>query len=216
MADYTVKKSNKPVRATVEVPGSKSITNRVLLISALADGKSTLDRVLFSDDSRVFLKALQDLGFKVDVDEVRQIVKVTGATGSSNGTPDLSYGTLCNLSSAEQSKGTPDPRDKCAKICVGSAGTAARFLTALLSLSDGEYIIDASEQMKKRPMLPLFEALTKLGTEITFTEKEGFLFFIVKGAFCGGRNLKRDTAEVDSDTSTQFLSALLMTVPLIA
>lgn len=192
MADYKVKKTEGPVKALVDVPGSKSITNRALLISALAYGKSTLNGVLFSDDSRVFIAALQDLGFKTEVDEDRRQVTVEGKD-------------IC-----KESEGRPS------RIYVGSAGTAARFLTALLALSDEKYIIDASEQMKKRPMLPLFEALTRLGAEFTFTEKSGYLPASVKGAFYDGGVLKSNEAEVDSDKSTQFLSALLMTAPLIA
>ena len=192
MEDYIVKKTEDPVKAVVDVPGSKSITNRALLISALSDGKSTLNGVLFSDDSRVFIAALQDLEFKTEVDEDKRQVTLEGED-------------IC-----KKAEGHPS------RIYVGSAGTAARFLTALLALSDGKYIIDASEQMKKRPMLPLFEALTRLGAEFTFTEKSGYLPAAVKGTFYDGGALKSNEAEVDSDKSTQFLSALLMTAPLIA
>ena len=199
--DYQIKKAETPIRSNVEVPGSKSITNRALLISALSfeddkkkdpagsQEKTLLSRVLFSDDSRVFMKALQDMGFNVSADEEDKTALISG-------------NTCVNRCKAD--------------IYVGSAGTAARFLTALLALSEGEYFIDASEQMKKRPMLPLFEALMKLGAEFTFAEKEGFLPISVKGAFYGGKDLLTDTAAVDSDASTQFLSALLMMAPVIA
>lgn len=190
MADYKVKKAANPINATVEVPGSKSITNRALLISALSDGRSFLKKVLFSDDSRVFIKALQDLGFLVEADESTEAATVTGQS------------KFVSASSGD--------------IYVGSAGTAARFLTALLALSDGRFTIDASEQMRKRPMLPLFEALSRMGADFTFAEKEGFLPVTVKGAFCDENELLTDTAVVDSDSSTQFLSALLMMAPVIA
>lgn len=190
MADYKVKKAADPINATVEVPGSKSITNRALLISALSDGRSFLKKVLFSDDSRVFIKALQDLGFLVAADESTEAATVTGQS------------KFVSASSGD--------------IYVGSAGTAARFLTALLALSDGRFTIDASEQMRKRPMLPLFEALSRMGADFTFAEKEGFLPVTVKGAFCDENELLTDTAVVDSDSSTQFLSALLMMAPVIA
>lgn len=199
--DYLIKRACAPIRATVEVPGSKSITNRALLISALSFKESTenaltgshekarLSRVLFSDDSRVFMKALQDMGFHVSADEEEKTALISGYTCRKPGKTG---------------------------IYTGSAGTAARFLTAFLALSDGEYHIDASEQMKKRPMLPLFKALEKLGAEFTFAEKEGFLPVTVKGVFAGDGKLLTGTAEVDSDESTQFLSALLMMAPVIA
>ncbi len=110
----------------VDVPGSKSITNRALLIAALAEGKSVLRGVLFSDDSRHFLQALIDLGFEVEIDEENAVVTIVGCGGM--------------ISKSD------------AQINVGSAGTAARFLTAYLGLSKGSYHIDSSEQMKKRPM----------------------------------------------------------------
>ena len=206
MADYKVKKAADPINATVEVPGSKSITNRALLISALSDGRSFLKKVLFSDDSRVFIQALQDLGFEVSADETSESAVVAGHL---NDTKPLN--NSCDTVQLKESSSSPS-----GSIYVGSAGTAARFLTALLALSDGEFYIDASEQMRKRPMLPLFEALSGLGADFTFAEKEGFLPVTVKGAFCGGKELLTDTAVVDSDSSTQFLSALLMMAPIIA
>ena len=105
---YEVKKADI-IPVEVSVPGSKSITNRALLIAALANGKSVLKGVLFSDDSRHFLQALQDLGFVVEIDEPHAVVSIEG-------------------------KGGRVPKTK-ASVDVGSAGTAARFLTAyLLSL----------------------------------------------------------------------------------
>ena len=220
--DFKVKKAETPVKAVIEVPGSKSITNRALLISALSfdhtkkngeseisgnnmdrteshEKRSRLSRILFSDDSRVFIKALQDLGFGVSADETSYCAEITGPSRDS----------MVSISETASLKDVPG-------ICVGSAGTAARFLTALLAFSEGEYFIDASEQMKKRPMLPLFEALTKLGAKFIFAEKEGFLPARVKGIFTNNGGLLSDTAVVDSDASTQFLSALLMMAPIIA
>lgn len=118
--------SSEPL--TVSVPGSKSITNRALLLATLAEGRSTLRDVLFSDDSRHFLKCIQDLGFDTAVDEENKIITVTGMGGA--------------IPAKE------------ASLYVGSAGTAARFLTAYLGLSEGIYHMDASEQMRRRPMTP--------------------------------------------------------------
>ena len=147
----------------VSVPGSKSITNRALL---LANGRSTLRGVLFSEDSRHFLKCIQDLGFETTVDEEAKIISVEG------------HGGAVPRAEADQ--------------FVGSAGTAARFLTAYLGISHGTYHVDASEQMRKRPMAPLLDSLKELGCEVIYADSgnspgerhspgEGHLPFTLKG-----------------------------------
>lgn len=180
---YRVKCQTSPISGIVEVPGSKSITNRALFIAALANGKSTLNGVLFSDDSRHFIQSLIDLGFQVTVDEKNKQVTVVGLDGRL-------------------------PKDS-GTINVGSAGTAARFLTAMLAFSEGEYTIQCSEQMKNRPMKPLFDALISLGAKFKYMEKEHHLPVIVTGnsGRCGSVSL-------DITKSTQFLSALLMIGPM--
>jgi 3-phosphoshikimate 1-carboxyvinyltransferase len=168
----------------VEVPGSKSITNRALLIAALAEGESVLHDVLFSDDSRHFIQALIDLGFWVEVDEPGKTVRITGFGGRIPG------------DGAAVREGTVD---------VGSAGTAARFLTAFLGLSSGRFTVNSSEQMKKRPMKELLTALEELGAQITY-EEEPYHFPLVIGN-CG---VKKHEVTIDVDKSSQFLSALLI------
>lgn len=182
--NYKVRKQEKPMHIEVGVPGSKSITNRALLMAALSKGRVVLNGVLFSDDSRHFISCLKKLGFDVYENEENATVTVLGNGGK-----------------------IPE---KNARIYVGSAGTAARFLTAMLALSDGEYIVDASQQMKKRPMKPLFDALSNMGAEFTYLEAEGFLPVRIKGS-------ANPPSEVDVDISrsTQFLSALLMVSPMI-
>lgn len=177
---YEVKPISSPINLDLEVPGSKSITNRALLLASLANGKSTLSGVLFSDDSRHFIGCLKDLGYELNVDENSRIISLNGCNG--------------NI-----------PK-KNASVYVGSAGTAARFITASLALSQGEYIINASEQMKARPMKPLFDVLIKLGHEVTYLEKEGFLPCKIKGG-----TLKGGDVYINSECSSQFISALLMT-----
>lgn len=174
--------SPAPVIKT-EVPGSKSITNRALLLAALAEGTSTIQGALFSDDSRHFLKCLIALGFPVLIDEASHTVQVTGFGGTI-------------------------PRKE-ASIYVGSAGTAARFLTAMLGLSDGVYHLDASEQMRKRPMKPLLSSLESIGVKITYEGKEGFFPFTIHG--CANT---KSAIQVDISSSSQFLSALLMSAPM--
>lgn len=164
---------------TVSVPGSKSITNRALLLAMLADGESVLTGALFSDDSRHFLNCLHTLGFETTVSEAESRITVKGLAGK--------------LPCAESS------------LYVGSAGTAARFLTACLGVSQGIFHMDASEQMKKRPMAPLLSALKELGCEISFSEKEGFFPFTLKG-----HGFHKNHICIDIGASSQFLSALLI------
>ncbi len=171
---------NKTTHLEVSVPGSKSITNRALLLATLANGTSTLRGVLFSDDSRHFLKCVQDLGFATQVNESAKTVTVTGLGGA--------------VPKAE------------ANQYVGSAGTAARFLAAYLGTSQGTYHMDASEQMRKRPMAPLLASLKELGCEITFEGKEGYFPFTLTGHGFGTNQIS-----VDIEHSSQFLSALLIT-----
>ena len=182
MSDIAIKPFSENLKKeyTVEVPGSKSITNRALLLAALAKGKSTLSGVLFSDDSRHFLQSLVSLGFRVEIDEANRQVTVYGEGGRI-------------------------PKED-ATIHVGSAGTAARFLTAFLGVSRCHCRIDASEQMKKRPMKELFLALSSLGSTFSFPEKEDFL----PVEFANTAPLAATEVTVDIDKSSQFLSALLI------
>lgn len=164
---------------TVRVPGSKSITNRALLFAMLADGECRLDGALFSEDSRYFLKCLKSLGFDAHANEEDCSMTVRGLNGK--------------LPLKETS------------LYVGSAGTAARFLTACLGLSEGTFHMDASEQMKKRPMAPLLSSLDELGCQITYEGVEGYFPFTLTANGC-----HKERITIDIETSSQFLSALLI------
>lgn len=179
---YTVKKVEHAHEIKTSVPGSKSITNRALLIAALAEGTSVLKGILFSDDSRKFIQALIDLNFPVVVDEEQCKVTITGFGGK-----------------------IPN-NNTTGKVNVGSAGTAARFLAAYLGLSEGRYYMDSSEQMKKRPMKELLESLENLGAEISFLEEPYHFPFEI-----GNMGMNCFETEIDIDKSSQFLSALLIT-----
>lgn len=198
----------------VQVPGSKSITNRALLLATLAEGTSVLRGALFSDDSRHFLKCVQDLGFGTEVREDERIIKITGQGGS-----------------------VPLPE---ASQYVGSAGTAARFLTAYLGISNGVYHMDASEQMRRRPMAPLLDSLRELGCEVIYEADdaesqipaenrpngEASVAGFPKGKtlqscpqgkapqsfpfMLRGHGFQKDCITVNIDESSQFLSALLI------
>lgn len=184
MQTYKVNRLPEYPEIKVSVPGSKSMTNRALLLAALAEGQSTLSGVLFSDDSNVFLQALKDLGFSLKINEKDKKVAIQGMGGRV-------------------------PRSQ-ANIYVGSAGTAARFITSMVAMTSGEFRLDASEQMKKRPMSELLDALQSLGTEITYLVREGTFPFQIKGM---GYRQERAEVSVNIDRSSQFLSALLMTAP---
>ena len=184
MQMYEVKKLPHHPKLDVTVPGSKSMTNRALLLAALAEGESTVSGILFSDDSNVFLQALKDVGFTLQIDMPEKRVMIQG-------------------------KGGRLPRSQ-ANIYVGSAGTAARFLTAMAAMSDGEFRFDASAQMKKRPMADLLKALEDLGAGIQYLCEEGT--FPVRVSGMGYRQPKAQVS-INIDKSSQFLSALLMTAP---
>lgn len=181
MKQFKCKPFEKEPNIQVTVPGSKSITNRGMLLAALSEGKSTLNGVLFSDDSRVFMKALQSIGYSVEIEEENARVTIGG-------------------------QGTHLPKDN-VSVYVGSAGTAARFLTAMLALSGGRYEVTSSEQMKGRPMRPLLEALEQLGVKFEYKEKPyAFPFSIL-----GRENVEIEEVFLNIDESSQFLSALLLT-----
>lgn len=167
----------------VKVPGSKSITNRALLLAMLSDGESHLTGAQFSEDSSHFLQCLSDLSFDLASHPETGEVSVHGLSGRL-------------------------PVKK-ASLYVGSAGTAARFLSAALGVSEGEFFLDASEQMKKRPMAPLLSALQSVGCDISFAEKEGYFPFTLHA-----HGFQNTDLTIDIDKSSQFLSALLIAAPL--
>ncbi len=167
---------------TVTVPGSKSITNRALLLGALSGGRTILRGVQFSDDSRVFMQALQDLGVAVEVNETDRTVVIDGDEGR---LPEIS-GEV--------------------RVYVGSAGTAARFLTAFLALAGKRCVLVSSEQMKKRPMKPLLMALEQLGAKFEYLEKPYHFPFRISDK----KETGIERVDLDIDQSSQFLSALLL------
>jgi 3-phosphoshikimate 1-carboxyvinyltransferase len=169
-----------PLNATVHVPGSKSLTNRALLIAALADGKTHLTNALFSDDSKYFANALKTLGFDVQLDEQNHSMTVTGLGG--------------NI-----------PPKK-AELFIGNAGTAARFLSAFLTLGNGEYVLDGEPRMRERPIRDLVDALHQLGVELEAKNNCPPVEIFAKG-LPGGKT------KIAGNISSQFLSALLMVAP---
>lgn len=134
---YEVQRLARPIDATVSLPGSKSYTNRALLLAAFASGRSTLTGALFSDDTRYMCEPLGRLGITVEEDDAEARFTVSGAGGSFPAAA--------------------------ADLYVGNAGTAARFLTAALTAGSGRFVLDGSERMRARPIEPLLAALRGLG-----------------------------------------------------
>ena len=141
---YPIEPLSKPPNATIIVPGSKSITNRTLILAALSKEKCTLRGALWADDTQVMVDSLWELGFNVQVD------------------PDPTE--ECNRTITVVGRGGRIPAKK-AELYVGNAGTAARFLTALVCLGHGEYTIHGNERMQERPMKDLFQAPTVGGAD---------------------------------------------------
>lgn len=179
MEKYAVKKLNKKNNINASVPGSKSITNRALMLAAMSDGICTLNGVLFSSDSRAFLDCLISLGFSVQIDEESANVVIKGENGRI-------------------------PNRK-ATINVQSAGTAARFMTVFLAVAGGDYTLQSSEQMKKRPMSELLDSLTAKGVEIKCLEEEGHFPFEIHS-----KGIKNTKVEIDTTKSSQYASGLMM------
>lgn len=181
-----------PLNATLRVPGSKSLTNRALLIASLANGTTRLTNALFSDDSCYFAEALQTLGFDIELDEQNREMIVTGLGGKI-------------------------PANK-AELFIGNAGTAARFLSAFLTLGNGEYILDGDARMRERPIGDLIDSLTQLGANINpvspLSPRERArvreIYPPVK-IFASG--LSGGKTNIAGNISSQFLSALLMIAP---
>jgi 3-phosphoshikimate 1-carboxyvinyltransferase len=179
-APLLIEPINHPLEAVVRVPGSKSVTNRALIAAALAQGRSVLRGALFSDDSRYCAEALARLGFAVQSDPANETLVVDGQGGR-----------------------IPAAR---AEVFVGNSGTSARFLTALLTLGHGEYVLDGVSRMRERPMADLIAALNQLGARVE--SDTGCPPVRVRAS-----GLPGGAAQVAGDVSSQFLSGLLLAAP---
>src|SRR5476651_1773633 len=141
---------DKPVRAEITVPGSKSITNRTLILAALADGEVTLTGALWSEDTQIMVECLSKLGFEVRIENdpaefCNRTITVKGLGGKIPNT-----GTV----------------EKPLELFVGNAGTAARFLSAFVCLGDGVCRLSGVPRMHERPQAALFSALWELGYRV--------------------------------------------------
>ena len=171
----------RPIDAEVRPPGSKSITNRALLLAAMAEGGSAIGGALISDDTRRMAEALGALGFAIDVDEAGRRIKVGGKGGEI---------PVAN-----------------ANLQAGGAGTAMRFLAGFVTLGRGRYRIDGNARMRERPIGALLDALRALGAAATSERGDGRPPIAID---MHGERFPGGSAEIDASQSSQFVSALLM------
>lgn len=182
-----IKPLSVPVSASITVPGSKSITNRALILGALADGETTLRGALWSEDTQIMVEALQCLGFDVSVtpDELEPCNRTIRVRGQGGKIPKAG------------APGRP------LELFVGNAGTAARFLAALVCLGQGVYRLRGSDRMHQRPQGPLFRALRELGYRIDSPND-------LLPAEIYGAGPREAACRVTMEESSQFASALLL------
>ncbi|MEX3787358.1 3-phosphoshikimate 1-carboxyvinyltransferase [Paraburkholderia sp. BR14374] len=168
---------------TVRLPGSKSISNRVLLLAALSEGETTITNLLDSDDTRVMLDALEKLGVRLKRDGDTCVV--TGTRGAFTA--------------------------RTADLFLGNAGTAVRPLTAALAVNGGDYRIHGVPRMHERPIGDLVDGLRQIGAKIDYEQNEGYPPLRIRPA-----QITADAPiRVRGDVSSQFLTSLLMTLPLL-
>jgi len=172
----------------VHLPGSKSISNRVLLLAALSAGTTTVHDMLASDDTRVMLDALRQIGCTVD--EAGSTVRITGLGGSAPRSP--------------------------ARLFMGNAGTAMRPLTAALALLGGEFELSGVPRMHERPIGDLVDALRQLGCQIDYLGNDGYPPLRIAHDQGVPTLALAAPIQVRGDVSSQFLTALLMALPLAA
>ncbi len=173
----------KKVEGEIHLPGSKSLSNRALLMGALSNGTVLIENLLVADDVKYMLEALKKLGIKYEL---------------SNG------GKTCLI---EGNKGKW--KEGNISLFLGNAGTAMRPLTAALCLGKGEYILSGEPRMHERPIKDLIDSLKSAGADIEYLENEGYPPLKIKAKGLKGGNIK-----VNGSVSSQYLTALLMTMPL--
>ncbi|WGE47368.1 3-phosphoshikimate 1-carboxyvinyltransferase [Actinobacillus equuli] len=175
------------VEGEINLPGSKSLSNRALLLAALAKGTTKVTNLLDSDDIRHMLNALRALGVNYSLSEDKTICTVEGIGGAFNWQNGLS-------------------------LFLGNAGTAMRPLTAALCLkgaTEAEVILTGEPRMKERPIKHLVDALRQAGASVQYLENEGYPPVAIRNSgLTGGK------VQIDGSISSQFLTALLMAAPL--
>ncbi len=185
-AQYAVQPLDGPVHASVRVPGSKSITNRALVLAALCGGSKRsceLVGTLDSEDTRVMADSLARLGYTVDANWQADTIRV------------------------QANSERIIPADH-ADLFVANSGTTMRFLTAMVALGQGRYRLDGVARMRERPIRDLLDALTQLGVHATSESSNGCPPVVI-----AADGLQGGTVRIKGDVSSQFLSGLLMAAP---
>ena len=180
----------KSISGDIHLPGSKSISNRALLLAAMAQGTTQIHNLLDSEDTRHMIIALRELGIDIDVTD--------NFPNRSSLNLDV-VGNAGPLSATQQSL----------SLNLGLAGTAYRPLTAALCLGKGSFILKGSDRMHERPIADLVAGLKQLGGDITYLENEGFPPLKVVGTGLNGGDI-----EISGAVSSQFLTSLLLSAPL--
>ena len=183
MANQKKLKAVQSVFGQVTLPGSKSITNRILLLSAIAKGETTIKHPLQSDDTHHMIEALKILQVDLTQKENGDIL-IQGARGQF--------------------------KNKSAEIFLGNAGTAFRPLTAALAFSQGDYMLSGVPRMHERPIKDLVDALLQLNADITYLNEEGYPPLRISPS----EIIINSSVKIRGDISSQFLTALLMAIPL--
>lgn len=183
--------------ALVHIPGSKSLTNRYLLLAALADSPSYLRAPLHSRDSALMIEALRQLGAGIE------LVPTDSPFG-----PDVK---VTPLSFVE----TYSAQSRTVSIECGLAGTVMRFVPALAALLPGDFAFDGDPHARQRPMGPVLEGLRQLGVQVECEQGENALPFVLRspGLACVEGVSEAPVVRIDASTSSQFVSALLLMAP---
>jgi 3-phosphoshikimate 1-carboxyvinyltransferase len=186
----------KPVRAEITVPGSKSITNRALILAALADGEVTLKGALWSEDTQIMVECLQKLGFEIRVENDPE--------------------EFCNRTIAVKGLGGKFPSggtiEKPLELFVGNAGTAARFLSAFVCLGNGVYRLSGVPRMHERPQAALFSALRELGYRVESEKGNDKLPVKIFGGRSRGDETQTEKSEIRNPKS-EISQSLLTSSP---
>lgn len=174
------------INGELNLPGSKSVSNRALLLAALAKGTTELTNLLDSDDVRHMLTALSELGVSYRLSECKTRCLVKGLGGAFT-------------------------QNKALTLFLGNAGTVMRPLAAALCVGQGEYVLTGEPRMKERPIAHLVEALQAIGADVSYLDNPGYPPLLIKGG-----ELKGGDVEIDGSISSQFLTAFLMAAPLFS
>lgn len=190
--------------ALVHIPGSKSLTNRYLLLAALADSPSYLRAPLHSRDSALMIEALRQLGAGIE------LVPTDSPFG-----PDIRV-TPLNFAQADSTQPQADSAQaRAVSIECGLAGTVMRFVPALAALLPGEFAFDGDPHARQRPMGPVLEGLRQLGVQVECEQGENALPFVLSspGLASAEGVSEAPVVRIDASASSQFVSALLLMAP---